>query len=124
MIIVLLFGAIAGVIVGAIIGESKGRAGEGAVLGGLLGPIGWLVVGLGPDYKAASESRKCPFCAELVKREATVCKHCGRELPFAAPAIIESVPEIAPWRDPLFMLKVAVIFIVVLAVGFLIVAGR
>jgi hypothetical protein len=26
-------------------------------------------------------SRKCPFCAELVRREAIVCKHCGRDLP-------------------------------------------
>jgi hypothetical protein len=25
--------------------------------------------------------RKCPFCAELVKREAVVCKHCQRDLP-------------------------------------------
>jgi RNA polymerase subunit RPABC4/transcription elongation factor Spt4 len=27
--------------------------------------------------------RKCPFCAELVKREATVCRFCGRDLPAA-----------------------------------------
>jgi len=25
--------------------------------------------------------RKCPFCAELVKREAKVCKYCNRDLP-------------------------------------------
>lgn len=25
--------------------------------------------------------RKCPFCSELIKRDAIVCKHCGRELP-------------------------------------------
>jgi ribosomal protein L7/L12 len=25
--------------------------------------------------------RKCPACAELVKAEATVCRHCGRDLP-------------------------------------------
>lgn len=24
--------------------------------------------------------KKCPFCAELVREEATVCKHCGRDL--------------------------------------------
>ncbi len=23
--------------------------------------------------------RKCPFCAELIEAEATVCKHCGRD---------------------------------------------
>jgi hypothetical protein len=25
--------------------------------------------------------RKCPLCAALVRREAIVCKHCGRDLP-------------------------------------------
>lgn len=24
--------------------------------------------------------KRCPYCAELVKQEAIVCKHCGREL--------------------------------------------
>jgi len=81
---VLLFWGIIGTLVGAIIGDRKGRAGAGAFLGLLLGPIGWLIAALGPDYKTARESRKCPFCAELVKKEAKVCKHRGRDLPAAA----------------------------------------
>ncbi|MBA2435711.1 MAG: zinc ribbon domain-containing protein [Pyrinomonadaceae bacterium] len=81
---IILFWAIVGGFVGALIGQRKGRTGEGAVLGLILGPIGWLVVALGPDYKTAQESRKCPFCAELVKKEANVCKHCGRDLPASA----------------------------------------
>jgi hypothetical protein len=78
----LLLWLVVGGLVGAFIGERKGRTGQGAVLGAILGPIGWLVVGLGPDYKQPTkETKKCPFCAELVKREAKVCKHCGRDLP-------------------------------------------
>jgi Putative heavy-metal-binding len=35
----------------------------------------------GTAVVAESDERKCPFCAEMVKREAKVCRHCGRDLP-------------------------------------------
>ena len=81
----LLIWVAVGALVGAMIGERKGRAGEGAALGAILGPLGWLLVFLGPDNKQAKGQKKCPFCAEFVKREAKVCKHCGRDLPVEEP---------------------------------------
>jgi len=56
--------------------------------------IGWIIaavwaysennrVGVGNETKdfESGKMKKCPYCAELVKREAIVCKHCGKDLP-------------------------------------------
>lgn len=40
-----------------------------------------------------STTRKCPFCAEEIKKEAIICKHCGREVD---PEIQEEEPELLP----------------------------
>lgn len=29
----------------------------------------------------AQTTRNCPYCAETIKKEATVCRFCGREVP-------------------------------------------
>jgi hypothetical protein len=76
-----------------VIGERKGRRLAGFLFGALLGPVGWVVVLLGPDLKAQQEAtrlRKCPYCAELVQPDAKVCKHCGRDI---APLVAQPSPE-------------------------------
>ena len=70
-------------LIGVVVGQRKGRAFAGFVFGALLGPIGWLIVAVGPDVKAtqqATRMRKCPYCAELVQPDAKVCKHCGKDI--------------------------------------------
>lgn len=51
---ILVWGVFA--VVGALIGNSKNRVGAGAFWGFLLGPIGWIIVLLGPNYSNKTDS--------------------------------------------------------------------
>jgi predicted amidophosphoribosyltransferase len=50
------------------------------ILGGLL-IIVIIVVGAiaGIGQGVANLPKTCPFCKENIKKDATVCKHCGKE---------------------------------------------
>lgn len=73
-------------IVGAMIASSKGNSGCGGfALGVLLGPVGLLIAFFSSDDEKEKRRKqggvkKCPYCAEYVKQDAIVCKHCGRTL--------------------------------------------
>jgi hypothetical protein len=85
VVIWLLFGVVAGIVM-----NNKGRSGCGGfALGFLLGPFGLIIaLVLGSDQVQIEKSelrsgkmRKCPHCAELIRREASKCRYCGSEVP-------------------------------------------
>lgn len=62
---------------------------------GVLIVVGSILFGFGSLGKSSgaestADMRKCPFCAEQVKNEARICKHCGKELPEFT---MQSAPE-------------------------------
>lgn len=69
-----------------IVANTKGLSlGKWAAIGFILGPIGviWVLVtakdasALEAQSLSTGKFKKCPLCAEVIKKEATVCKHCG-----------------------------------------------
>ena len=73
-------------IAGAVVASNKGRSGCGwMILVLLLGPVGLLLAFVMPKNELEVERnalekgqiKKCPACAELVKYDAKICKHCG-----------------------------------------------
>ncbi len=70
-----VIGWLISILIGGLIGRVKQRPLAGVIYALLLGPLGWLIVAVVPGG-----GKKCPRCAETVKREAKVCKHCQADL--------------------------------------------
>lgn len=84
-------------IASAMIASSKGRNAAGwFFLGLILGPFGLVFALIVGKEGPSNEERRCPYCAEFIKKGAIVCKHCGRDMPEDdSPQEWEIIP---PWH--------------------------
>jgi hypothetical protein len=77
-------------VIAGIVAANKGRSGFGffllsVLLSPLIGIIAALVAkrnqsAVEEDLLSRGQMKKCPYCAELVRTEASVCRYCGKEL--------------------------------------------
>jgi len=68
-------------IVGGIIAIRKGRSPILWFILCALFPLLIIVIALLPPMVSKGYTKECPYCVEIIKEDAIVCKHCGRELP-------------------------------------------
>src|SRR5829696_7698950 len=82
-----LFWMLLGAAIGAYAAQKKGFSTVGGVIGGLLlGPLAFLLFFVNGIVSANEQQRKCPYCAEWIRPEAKVCKHCHKDVPPLEPA--------------------------------------
>ena len=80
--IYLIYGAI--MLGGALaIGLWKGRVLASLLWSGFLGPIGWVIVALGPNMNAV-KSVDCPHCGKTLPVAQPACNHCGNQISWIA----------------------------------------
>jgi hypothetical protein len=70
----LIYGAIT-LAVAIALGIWKGRIVAAIVWSAVLGPIGWIIVALGPNLRPIT-SAPCPHCGGVVPVHQRECKHC------------------------------------------------
>jgi len=68
-------------IVGSIIAIRKGRSPILWFILCAIVPLLIAVIIVLPPLVSKGYTKKCPYCAEIIKEDAKICKHCGNEQP-------------------------------------------
>lgn len=87
-------------IVAGILANNKNRSVIGWGISTLIIPLLVFIVLVLPTIKEDTPSydlKKCPFCAEDIKAEAVICKHCQRDIPPQQPTLNTNSQQPDTW---------------------------
>ena len=92
-VLLLVIGYSISAVIPAKIAKGKGRSfGKWWLYGVLIFPVAVvhsIVIKENDVHRLLSgNQKKCPYCAEVIKKEALVCRYCGRDLPKSEPGAI------------------------------------
>jgi hypothetical protein len=76
----LLFFSIVAAVIAIIVASQKGRNWAFWGIASFFFPFIAIVLLFLPSVLTKGFTKKCPHCAEIIKHDAIVCKHCKREL--------------------------------------------
>lgn len=108
MEVILFFVWPACALLAAFVGMQKGRSGLGWFLMGLMaGPVALLVaMAMGENWRQLDldaledgKRKRCPYCDEIIRKKAAVCRYCARDVPLAEPtAPVEAAASLKAWN--------------------------
>lgn len=125
MIALLIIAWIISPIIAGVLAHKKNLSSPLWVIGTfLLSPLVLLILFAMPDRHSEKSERKCPACAEWVKKGLVICKHCGKDLPpLTSESDMMGTPSLKEETDRISPVIIIVMIISSVLYGYVIVTG-